>query len=126
VPAGWINAESADDHRLGLAADIALHVLAKVLDDDLRLLRQVVLVQADEPRDGRFGLHGVIGRVVFDRLLDVPVGLVCQVAGQHIEDEAFLDRLPHCVQMKWLVLAHRGVESAASAAASPSGRWRSR
>ena len=73
---------------------------AEVLDDHLGLLRQLVRVQGDELGDRRLGLAGVELGVVGDRLLDVPVRLVGDVVGEHVEDEALLDRLAHRVQVE--------------------------
>jgi hypothetical protein len=79
-----VRAGAADDHRLGLTGDLARDPVAEVLDDDLGLLRQVVLVQRDEPGDGRPCLGRLIARVVGDGLLQPEEGLVRRVAGQHV------------------------------------------
>ena len=97
-------------HRLGPAVDLVAYVAAEVLDDDLGLLREVVLVQADELRDRGLGLRRVVRRVVANGLFDVPVRLIGDVVGEHVEDEAFLDGLAHRVQVERLVLAGGGVE----------------
>jgi hypothetical protein len=76
----------------------------EVLDDHLGLLGQRVLVQRHKLGDRRPGFARVEVGVVRRGVLDVPVGLVGDVAGQHVEDEPLLDRLTHRVQVKRDVL----------------------
>lgn len=75
-----------------------------MLDDDLGLLGEVVLVQADEAGDGPPGGRRFVLGVVEDGFLDAPVGRVGDVVGQHVEDEALLDRLAHGVEVERLEL----------------------
>ena len=91
-------------HRLGHAPDAMGDVLPEVLDDHLGLLGQRVLVQRHKLGDRRAGFARVEVGVVRRGVLDVPVGLVGDVAGQHVEDEPLLDRLTHRVQVKGDVL----------------------
>ena len=76
------------------------HAAAEVLDDDLRLLLDVVRVQAHElgkcPRG--FLLRQV--RIVFGCFEQSIVGLVCRVVRQHVENETLLDRLTHAVEVE--------------------------
>ena len=44
--------------------------------------------------------------------LDLPERLVGRVAGEDVHDEALLDRLPHRVQVEWLMQVRLGVEPA--------------
>src|SRR5690625_2675598 len=74
-----------------------------MLDDDLGLLRQVVLVQRDEVRDGLPRLRSLVLRILGDGLLEVKVRLVRRVRLEHVMDEAFTDRLPHRVQVEGVV-----------------------
>src|SRR5260370_12468588 len=76
-------------HRLGAIADLLPDVAAEVLDDDLSLLREVVLVQADETRDRGFRLGRVIGRIVRARLLDLPLRFVGYTLSHKLALEAF-------------------------------------
>ena len=78
-------------------------LVSEVVDDDVGLLRQVVLVQADELGDGRLCPARVVLGVIFGLLLDVPVRLIRRVVGEHIVDVALLDGLSHRVQAEWLV-----------------------
>jgi hypothetical protein len=59
-----VQSGSGDHHRLGLAADLVAGDGPEVLDDDLRLLRQVRRVQRHEPRQRRVRLPLVHLRVV--------------------------------------------------------------
>ena len=99
-------------HRLGHAPDAMGDVLPEVLDDHLGLLGQRVLVQRHKLGDRRAGFARVEVGVVRRGVLDVPVGLVGDVAGQHVEDEPLLDRLTHRVQVKRHVPPSAAIQSA--------------
>jgi hypothetical protein len=77
----------AHHHRLGLSGKLVCDVRPEVLDDDLGLLRQVVLAQGDEPRDRLACLGGLVARVVRQRLLQVVVGAVRRVGREDVVDE---------------------------------------
>ena len=104
VPQG-VEPGGGDHHRLRLAADLGGDVVAEVVDDHVGALGEVVLVQRDEPGDGGAGAGLVELGVVGDRLVDLEVGVVGDVVGEHVVDEALLDRLAHRVQVERLVLA---------------------
>ncbi len=95
-----MQARAGDDHRLGLAADLALHLGGEVLDADPHLLADRVRVQLDEGLEQVLGLLLVVARVVLDLVQEPPVGLVSGVVRQHVEDEPLLDRLAHAVEME--------------------------
>ena len=97
-----VEARRRDDHRLGPPAEMPLHVLAEVLDHHLGLLLDVVRVQAHElgQRPRRLLLRQV--RVILDRLHQPVIGRVGGVVLHHVEDETFLDGLPHGVEVKRL------------------------
>jgi hypothetical protein len=84
----------------------------EVLDDDLGLLREVVVMESDEPGDRAPGLRRLVGGVVCDGLLETEVGLVGRVVLEHVVDEAFFDRLAHRVQVERLVPVRSWVEPA--------------
>lgn len=77
-------------------------VSAEVLDDDVRLLRQVDVVQRDELGDGLLDLRRLVLGVVLDRLLQMKEGLVGRVVGEHVVDETLLDGLAHRVEAEEL------------------------
>jgi len=97
LPPHGLDPAAQHHHRLALSVQERLDVLAIVFDDDLDLLADVPGVQ----------LHPLHDRLVGRRLLDlgvIPVSpvvgqpegqLVGRVVLQHVEDEAFLDGLPH-------------------------------
>ena len=100
-----VQARAGDDHRLGLAADLALHLGGEVLDADPHLLADRVRVQLDERLEQVLGLLLVVARVVLDLLQQPPVGLVGGVVREHVEDEPLLDRLAHAVEVEGRELA---------------------
>src|SRR2546425_12389170 len=71
-----------------------------MLDHDPNLLAYGMRVQLNErlQQVGCLGL--VVMRIGFDRFEQTPVRLVGRVILQNVQDEAFLDRLTHAVQMK--------------------------
>ena len=87
-------------HHLPLAADGRAGLLAEGLHNELRLLLQVVGVEfLEAPRrlHRRGGRHlGVVGDAL-GQLVVVAVGGVVQ---KHVQDEAFLDGLPHGVDVE--------------------------
>ncbi len=60
-------------------------------------------MQAHEARDRPARLLGVVLGVFLGALLDLPEGLVGRIAGEHVHDEALLDRLAHRVEVKRFV-----------------------
>src|SRR5256884_8901295 len=58
-----VQARARDDHRLRLAADLALHLRREVLDADPHLLADRVRVQLDERLEQVLGLLPVVARV---------------------------------------------------------------
>ncbi len=103
--ADGVAARPSDDHGLGPASDLALHLGAEMLEHDRNLLSDRVRVQLDERLEKVLGLVLVVAGVVLDRLQEAPVGLVGGVALQHVEDETLLDSLPHAVKVERLELA---------------------
>ncbi len=95
-----VQARGGDDHGLGTATDLVLGEGAEVLDNHLDLLAQVVGVEREEPsqRFCSFALRHI--RIISDRFDEAEIGLVGRVVGQHVQDEPFLDRLAHAVQVK--------------------------
>ncbi len=77
-----------------------LHAAPEVLDHHLRLLLDVVRVQAHELGQRSRGLLLRQLGIVFGRLEQTVIGGVGRVVRQHVEDEAFLDRLPHAVDVE--------------------------
>ena len=106
-------------HRLGLALQQRRDVLAEVLDDDLDLLGDVVGVQPHPAHDAlqrRAALDLLVVQLL--AVVGQPEGqLVGRVVLQHVEDEAFLDGLPHRVDVE-----RRGQIVGRRLAASGSGR----
>ena len=100
-----VQARAGDDHRLGPAADLALHLRGEVLDHDPHLLADRVRMQLDERLEQVFGLLLVVARVVLDLLQQPPVGRVGGVIGEHVEDEPLFDRLAHAVEVEGLEFA---------------------
>jgi len=75
-------------------------VHAEVLDDDLGLLRDVRLVEADKAGKGGGGLAlGQLG-ILAEPVREPVVGVVGRVAAQHVEDVALFDGLPHRVEVE--------------------------
>ena len=118
-----VQARARDDHRLGLAADLALHLRGEVLDHDPHLLADRVRVQLDERLEQVLGLLLVVARVVLDLLQQPPVGRVGRVVREHVEDEALLDRLAHAVEVEGLELPV-GALACRTARASSAWAWR--
>ena len=100
-----VQTTAGDDHRLGLAAN-SVHGLAdKMIDHDLHFLVDRVFVEIDERLEQRRRLLAVVPWVFLNLLEQIPVRFVCRVILQHVEDEAFLDGLPHRVEAERLELA---------------------
>ena len=104
LPAHGLLAAGENHHRLGLAVQQRRDVLAEVLDDDLDLLADVVGMETHPS-------HDAFQRGVALDLLVVPFSAaggqtkgkpVRRVVLEHIEDEAFLNRLPHRIDMEGL------------------------
>ena len=98
-------ARTRDHHRLGPAADLVARDGVEVLDHHLGLLGDVVRVQSHEARQRLRRLLALDVRVVVARLQQLEVGRVGRVVLQHVEDERFLDRLPHGVAVRRLPIA---------------------
>ena len=71
----------------------------KVLDHYLRLLRNVVGVKAHETGEREGSLFSFDVGVFFTGLQQLEIGRIGRVILEHIEDEAFVDRLAHRVAM---------------------------
>ncbi len=100
-----VRARAGHDHRLRPAADLVAREGAEVLDHHLGLLGDVVRMQAHEARQRPGGLLLVHLGIVLNGLDQPVVGLVGRVVLQHVQDEAFLDGLPHAVEVERLRLA---------------------
>ena len=98
-------ARARHHHRLGPAADLVARDGVEVLDHHLGLLRDVVRVQPHEARQRLRRLLALDVRVVLAGLEQLEVGRVGRVVLQHVEDERFLDRLPHGVAVRRLPIA---------------------
>ena len=98
------------DHRARLSADLAegQHLLVKVIDHDLGLEPDRVVVALDVAAQLLLRPLGVELGVVLDRLDQPVIAVDRRVVPQHIQDEAFLDRLLHRVAVERQV-AHRPV-----------------
>ncbi len=64
-------------------------------------------MQAHEPRQRTGSLLLVHLGIVLDGFDQAVVCFVCRVIPEHVEDELFLDRLPHAVEMEWFGLSVR-------------------
>ncbi len=97
---------AGDHHGPRLAADLAgrQHLLVEVVDHDLGLEPDGVVVALDVAAQLLLGLLGVELRVVLGLLDQLVVAVHRRVALEHIEDEAFLDRLLHRVAVEGPVL----------------------
>ena len=87
---------------LASSAEQRMHVPPEVLDDDAHLLRDRGRVEpcvADDVRDrlASVDLDLALGLVALQRVLHSEEHVVGRVVGEHVEDEALLDRLaPSC------------------------------
>ena len=115
-----VQARAGDHHRLGAAADLVARVGAEVLDHHLGLLGDVVGVQAHVAGERLGGLLLLDLGVVRDRLDEAVVGLVGGVVGEHVEDEALLDRLTRAVEVK----GHRFAVGAGATDGDSGEQWR--
>ena len=97
---------AGDDHRPGLAADLVQrqHVVVEVVDHDLGLEPDRVVVVLDVAAELLVGLARVELGVAFDRLDELVVAVDRRVVGEHVQDEALLDRLLHRVAVERPVL----------------------
>ncbi len=102
-----MEAAGGDDHCLGPPPYLVHRKVPEVLYHDLRLLGDIVLMEAHEPGKGPGGLALLHLRVVLDGLYQPVVRLVRGVVLEHVEDEVLLDGLPHAVKVKGLGLAVR-------------------
>ena len=57
-------------------------------------------MQRYEPSDRCLGTGCIVFGVISDCLLNLPIRLVRRVVVEHIQDEAFLNRLAHGVEME--------------------------
>ena len=97
-----VQARRRHHHRLGPAREPGPHPAAEVFDDHLRLLLDVVRVQAHEFRQRPRGFLPGQVRVVRDVLEQAVIRGIRRVVRQHVEDEALFDRLPHTVEVERL------------------------
>ena len=96
------------DHRTGLPAQVMGYVAAEVFDDDLHLLCNGSWVQADETHhvgNCRIFIHFFCATQF---VADLGPHLVGRVIAEHVEDEAFLDGLPHWIGVEGEEVAIRG------------------
>ena len=93
-------------HRPRLAADLVQrhHLLVEVVDHDLGLEPDRVVVALDVAAQLLLRPLGVELRVALDRLDQLVVAVDRRVVLEHVEDEAFLDRLLHRVAVERPVL----------------------
>jgi hypothetical protein len=84
---------------------------AKVFHADPHLFPDRVRVQLHEGLEQILGLLLVVARVGLDRLQQAPIRLVGGVAGQNVEDEAFLDGLAHAVEVERAELPVRALDA---------------
>ncbi len=95
-------ARIGDDHRFGAAIEKRGHVAAKVLDDDLHFLADVVRVQT-HPAHERFERARLIDFII---VVILPVvnqsesHFVGREVFQHIQNEFFFDGLTHRIDVK--------------------------
>jgi hypothetical protein len=104
VVAHGLLAATGDHHGFGLTVEQVAHVFAEVLDDDLDFLADVVGVEAHPAGQGGAGFFGVYDFPFGLGVGDLPGGAVGGVVAQHVEDEAFFDRLPHGIEVEGLGL----------------------
>ena len=102
LPAHRFKAAADHHHGLGLAVQQRGHELTEVLYHHLHLLGDVVGVQPHPAHDAFHG--GVALHLGLVQLLPVVGQLEGQAVGrvvlQHVQNEAFFNRLPHRVHMK--------------------------
>ena len=87
-----------------MAADLVAGMLLEVLDHHLGFLADVVRMQAHEARQRPGRLLALDIGIVLGFLDQLVVGLVADVALQHILYEPFLDGLPHGVAVEGLAI----------------------
>jgi hypothetical protein len=80
-----------------------------MIDADPHFLGNCVRVQIDKGFEQVFRFLPVVAGVILDFFQQPPVGRVGAVIRQHIEDEPFLDRLAHTVEMERLELPVGGM-----------------
>src|SRR4051812_31362632 len=83
----------------------------KMLDHHLGLLSEVVWMETYETGQRTCGFAFVELGIVLNGLYELEVGLIGRVVLQDIENEAFLNGLPHAVNVKWFWLTH-GIRAA--------------
>ena len=96
-----------DNHHFPLTADLVAGRLAECLDDDRRLLADVVRVELLVFLDELGGTALRQFRILRRILGNAVARLIRHVIPQHIEDKALLDRLPHTVDMERVETAIR-------------------
>src|SRR5262245_62017642 len=82
-------------------ADLIEYLRGQVFDDDLYLLADRLRVLGHEPRQQLARLLPVVAGVFLHLLEQRPIGAIGDEVLEHIEDEAFLNSLPHAVQAEW-------------------------
>ena len=106
MPAHGLDAARQHHHRLGLAVEQRRDVLAEMLDDDRDLLADVVGVKPHPAHDAfQRGVALDFDFVPFLAAAREAEGeAIGRVVLQDVEDEAFLDRLPHRIDVERLRL----------------------
>ena len=92
-------------HGLGPAAEFVSRDGLEVLHHHFGFLRDVVRVQLHKASQRARRLFPLHVRIVFAGLEEFEVGRVGRVVLKHVEDESFLDCLPHRVFVELLAVA---------------------
>ena len=102
LPSYSFLAAAGHDHGFGLATEQRCHVLVEMVDHHLHALRDVVLVQAHPTHDALhgFGTIDLFGVDLFVHVRQGERGFVAGVIAQHVQDEAFFNRLAHGIDVK--------------------------
>src|SRR5699024_11455029 len=93
------------------SSDLVRDIGPEMLDDDFDFLADVRRMQVREPHDlprRRLRIHECVATVWADARRDAGLALLLDlerrpvrlVSTQHVEDETFLDRLPHRIHVK--------------------------
>ena len=93
---------AGDDHRPGLAADLANDMPAEMLDDDFDLLADGRRVERGEAGDTALRAAPFQFGVVLDGFFELIIGLVGHAVLEHVQNEALLDGLAHRIEVERL------------------------
>ena len=91
---------TSDNHGLSLAANLILGDGAEMLYNDLRFLRQIMRMQAQEFTQSLVRLTLFIARIIRNLLADLEVGIIGHIVFQDIQDKTFLNCLLHRVDVE--------------------------